>query len=499
MKINRMFEMILLAGCFVGSLVLGGCSGSSSPAANNTSTATVSAGAGGTTVASTTTTPDSVATVVVPKDTILRDSLGAPVTGTVTISATAVTSSSSLSSGALAATLSDGSGLVLDTVAAIVEITMTSGGSTVKTFSTPIIVNLKLPSSYAVGSNVDYYSFDGVSTWKKEGTAVVKADHSIDMIVTHLSSWGAMTYKAPAGSVSCTSTINDGGVNMMQDVDVSTTLLSNALTTKTDVNGSFTFSSIPANTAFGVKLSKAGYADLYSARISLASNSDSSARPYSMFTPAKLATWGNIAGKGMIRSKVLDSNNIGIQGAVVTATDAQDNTSYHVTYVDANISPTMVALTATDASGRYVVLNVPADRTVNVTASRMGYIFVPRVFDVKADSLSQSSIVGTLGMTESMISGKTFSFVYSYNNSSGIAILNADHTISVVGSSMTGTWAIISPTQMRSTLVTSSTNVETDIFTLTGATPTTFTGTQTWTNSSNANTGTGTMTYTLLN
>lgn len=507
MKKNRIVQKVWLIYCLICVFALWGCGGgsSSSPAApaTNKTTTTVTSGAGGTTVVSTSTTPDSVATVTVPQGTVLYSDIAGtlPVTGTITISTTAVTDRTALSSGALAASLSGGPGEIVDVVAAIAEIKMTSGGSSVKTFSAPISVNLKLPASYAIGSNVDYYSYDGLYTWTKEGTAVVKADRSIDMIVTHLSLWGAMTYKVPFSLVSWTSVITDNSTSSpLQGVAVTTTLLANTLTATTDANGSFTFASIPSNTSFGVKLSKAGYADIYSARITLAGSSNSSSRPYAMVTPAQLTAWGNNAGNGIIRSRVLDANNVPIEGAVVTAIDADNNTSYPVTYSDASVTPALVVNSAgTNSTGRYVVMNVPAGRTVNVTASRMGYIFNTRVFDVKADSLSQSSISGSLGMTESMISGKTFTFFYTYNNSSGTATINADHTISFPGSSMTGTWNIVSPTQMVVTFVTSPTNIETDIFTLTSATSTTFTGTMTWTNSSNANTGTGTMTYTLLN
>lgn len=205
------------------------------------------------------------------------------------------------------------------------------------------------------------------------------------------------------GLFSFTSAVNDGTVSTIPNpglpgVLVQTVGLPVAISTTTDSLGSYTLSNIPANTPFSIRMSLTGFADTYSHEMTLAANADSSNRPYSLFTPAKLTAWGNVTGNGAIRSRVVDSTNLVsgyITGATVTATNAITNAVYPVYYVD-----TLGALVTTGATtysnGIYIIPNVPAGAKVNVTASAAGYTsFVSRTFTVHADSVSASRIVGT--------------------------------------------------------------------------------------------------------
>jgi hypothetical protein len=173
----------------------------------------------------------------------------------------------------------------------------------------------------------------------------------------------------------------------------------NGLKTYTDASGFYTLAGIIKNTSFYVKMSQAGYADSYSARQNITANSNSSTRPYALWPPAKLAVWGNFSGAGVISARVVDSTNLEtgyIGGVVVTATDAADPAvTYPVIYSNATTGALDPALTSTAANGSWMFRNVPAGKTVNVTATKSGYTFNTRTFFVVADSVCQGRITGT--------------------------------------------------------------------------------------------------------
>lgn len=177
-------------------------------------------------------------------------------------------------------------------------------------------------------------------------------------------------------------------------VSVTTGGIAPAITATTDANGSFVLAGIPLNTPFFVKMSKATYSDTYSNTFPLTANMDNSDRPYAQYLPAKLTSLSNTAGNGVIRGRVVDERdpvNGFIGGALVTATDQVSGTAYPVRYTDS----TAGGPTKTETNGLYVIVNIPAGRTVTVTATRLGYTYNTRAFTVYADSISQARIFGT--------------------------------------------------------------------------------------------------------
>ncbi|GAM10090.1 hypothetical protein OR1_02377 [Geobacter sp. OR-1] len=218
-----------------------------------------------------------------------------------------------------------------------------------------------------------------------------------------------VSYTATVYDYSGASGIPAGGVT------VTTIGLAPQISTTTNTAGSFTLANIPSGIRFYIKLSKSGYADSYSGYMNYNANTDTSTRPYALWQPATLSAWGNTAGKGIIRSRVVESTNQDtgyISGAVVTATDG-NGTSYPVNYLDSSDN-IISGAAATDATGKYLVLNVPAGRIVNVTATKSGYTFNTRTFVVYADSVSQQRVVGTssgppsTGTPPATLAGKTW-------------------------------------------------------------------------------------------
>jgi hypothetical protein len=155
------------------------------------------------------------------------------------------------------------------------------------------------------------------------------------------------------------------------------------------VAGAFTLSDLP-DVPFYIRISKAGFADTYSAEITLSKNYyEDASGGFTLFIPTRLATnWGVTPGKGIIRARVRDQAGTPLGGAVVTVQSQQGHT-YTVCYDDACSD-----LTST-VDGRYVIKNVELGDTVTATAQKAHYTFNTRVFHTYADSLHQGQITGT--------------------------------------------------------------------------------------------------------
>lgn len=191
---------ILMASAAAVALVTAGCGGgSSSPSPDTPASATVTSDAAGKTTAPLTlTSSDGIATVTIPQGTVLyADTAGTqPVSGTVTVTVSAIQSTDELPADARTARLSGGG--TLSSIGTVADLTIAGDSTTVQSFRAPITVNLKLPQGFAApGAELPYYSFDGTS-WNPEGTASVKADGSLDMAVTHLSLWGGVRFAPTA-------------------------------------------------------------------------------------------------------------------------------------------------------------------------------------------------------------------------------------------------------------------------------------------------------------
>ena len=181
-------------------------------------------------------------------------------------------------------------------------------------------------------------------------------------------------------------------------VTVTTIGLTPAISATTDANGLFVIAGIPQSTSFSVKLSKASYADSYSSILTLTANLDTTDRPYAMFLPSALTAFGNAAGNGVIRTRVVastDQVNGFLGGAVVTATDQAGSATYPVKYTDDTGALSSTLTSTNPNNGLYTVVNVPAGHTVNVTAIKTGFTFNTKTFLIHADADSQGRIVGT--------------------------------------------------------------------------------------------------------
>ena len=277
-------------------------------------------------------------------------------------------------------------------------------------------------------------------------------------------------------------------------VAVTTIGLTPAITATTDSTGTFVLSAIPAGASFSIKMSLAQYADSYSNTFSQTGNQDNSDRPFSLWAPAAITGWGNSSGKGVIRSRVVSSTNQTtgyIGGVVVTATDitagVPAGTTYPVQYIDGSTGNISSTLKSTDpTNGLYVVLNVPAGNTVNVTALPVaGYTFNTKTFTVQADSVSQSRIIGTLAFTTTMISGNSFTYQTMPTNQTGggggdsgsvtFAAGGALNATSATNGAMTGTWSVNGAGQLIITWTGSTNAGKVETITLTGITGATLT------------------------
>lgn len=233
-----------------------------------------------------------------------------------------------------------------------------------------------------------------VATAATGGTAaVIVPTEVVSTITTSITAYTP----PPADSVTFTSRVMDYSATTAVPVkDAKVT--ANGLTTFTDAAGYYTLAGIIKNTDFYVKMSKAGYADSYSALMNISANSNSSSRPYALWAPAALSNWGNTTGNAVISARVVESTNLEtgyISGVTVTATNtASPTVTYPVIYTNAagTLDPT---LTSTDTNGKWMFVNVPAGITVTVSASKDGYTFNSRTFQTVADSVSQGRLIGT--------------------------------------------------------------------------------------------------------
>lgn len=257
----------------------------------------------------------------------------------------------------------------------------------------------------------------------------------------------ASSYTPPvANSVSDIATVYDYNTvstgTPLSGVTVTSVGLSPVITTTTDVDGLFVLAGIPQNASFHVKMSKAGYADAYSQTFSLTAHNDISNRPYALWLPSKLTVWGNLTGNGVIRSRVVTSTNLVngyIGGAVVTATDQADGTPYQVRYLDSVTGNFSGTLTGTDpANGSYLVLNVPAGRIVNVTATRSGYTFDTRTFTVYADAVSEARIFGTAVATPPPTTEFPIAATSGREMSLGAAFDGTNYLVGIQGDQISG-------------------------------------------------------------
>jgi Chitobiase/beta-hexosaminidase C-terminal domain/Glucodextranase, domain B/IPT/TIG domain/Divergent InlB B-repeat domain len=163
------------------------------------------------------------------------------------------------------------------------------------------------------------------------------------------------------------------------------------IATTTAADGSFTLAGLPSGNPFSLKLSMSGFAPVYSVNFNSATNVTSPSA-YVAYSPGDLTGWGVNAGKGVIRTRVVDSADQAtgyLGGAVVTAASSLHPAApYAVTYYDG----TNYGGTATYPNGVFMIVNVDDGDTVTVTASKPGWSTVSLDFLTHGGGVSEGRI-----------------------------------------------------------------------------------------------------------
>jgi len=167
-------------------VMLAGCGSDNLPGSSSTATTTALLSNGVTTASTSLSTGDS--TVTVASGTTLKDVSGAALSGSsANLTLTYANDVRFLPSGAsqLPAKRS---------LTAYIDLIITSGSQTVKTFSQPVTVTLNLTGSgVAPGDAVSLFSYSGTA-WSTgaEGVAIVDANYKVTFSISHLSIWAAL-------------------------------------------------------------------------------------------------------------------------------------------------------------------------------------------------------------------------------------------------------------------------------------------------------------------
>ena len=248
--------------------------------------------------------------------------------------------------------------------------------------------------------------------------------------------WEQFNYTASSTpTISFTGKITDVVGNAIQGAEVTKEGDSN-IKTLTDGNGDFTLTGLPSGTPFSIRLYKDGFVPVFSAIVNSTSNL-TSPRPFKLFTPSQIVSWGIQGTKGVINGAVADINNssTGLSGATLTATGSGGK-SYTVTYEDA---PHHFGGTATSANGHYYVLNVDDMDTVTVSVTLPGYSFMQtqRTFVVHAGAMNEGGFFG-----ESTGASETISLTPGWNLIS-LPIQPSDKSIANVLSGIPDKYSIV--------------------------------------------------------
>ncbi|MBW4053835.1 MAG: hypothetical protein HIU83_00235 [Proteobacteria bacterium] len=179
----------------VAMLTLCACSGSDSSVLPSSTTSKLTSTASTGTAADTTISLDN-ATIKIPAGTVMKDSTGAEVAGTLTATAK------------ISQTITDASASTAATAAAlqnayVLDLAISNGSQQVADLSQPITVTMKLPAGFNDGSQLVHYSHDGVSgtDWSYEADiASVNSDGTVTLTISHLSLHGIFKNISKAGS-----------------------------------------------------------------------------------------------------------------------------------------------------------------------------------------------------------------------------------------------------------------------------------------------------------
>lgn len=212
-----------------------------------------------------------------------------------------------------------------------------------------------------------------------------------------------------------TNPVADAAVSVLTDGNVDGTV--------TGVNGGFLLTGIPQGQNFELEITKTDYTPVYSEIFNWAQDLQT-LLPYGLFPAGTLPNWGVAAGNGAIIGRVsqLATPLDFLAGATVTAVNAGNpGQSFPVVYQDP-ANGAMGGATTYD-NGVFVVLNVPAGTTVQLTAAKPGWTFMQTAswLTVRDGALNETSFFATAAAVGS-ISGQVVAGASGYSSGNIIVV-----------------------------------------------------------------------------
>jgi len=195
------------------------------------------------------------------------------------------------------------------------------------------------------------------------------------------------------GSISASGTVQTSGMTPAPLSDVTVAQAGNPSVAGTsDASGIFTVTGLPSGQNFHLKMTKTGYAPVYT-KVFNSTQNITMVRPYSMFTDAETESLATALGLAPDTSAIMgravdqsDPLNTYVTGATASYTSALGNT-YRVVYSGGGGS--------TPADGKFYILDVVEGDTVQVTATKTGWTFPTITFATHSDGLMMGNVGGT--------------------------------------------------------------------------------------------------------
>lgn len=313
------------------------------------------------------------------------------------------------------------------------------------------------PTFGTVGSTVTIYgenfghTMPGNYVWFNETAATVTAASANQITVTVPA--GATTgriaisnlngasasfdnFTVGAGFVNYTSRVTDSAGTSLSGVSVQ--LVGSATLTTTDVNGSFTIT-VPSQTNVFLKMSLAGYLPVVSSGMTFSQNTDTSSRPFALFTSTEQDAWYSQAGiikapgTGIVYSRAVSARNplFTLPGVAMTATDGTNN--YQVCYTTSNV--VSCSASVTEGNGKFYILNVPDGTPLTLTATKTGYSNGTKTYQIAADTVSEGRVSLATNASSFVFTGKLLDSTTATLSGASVALLKDDG--STVGSTST--------------------------------------------------------------
>ncbi len=218
------------------------------------------------------------------------------------------------------------------------------------------------------------------------------------------------SFTVAAGFVNYTSRVTKSDGTSLPGVLIE--LLGTGTTTTTDVNGTFTIT-VPSQATIYLRMSLDGYLPAVSSGMSFTQDTDTSNRPFALFTATEQNTWYSqaattkVPGSGVIYSRSVSVRNplMTLPGVTLTATNAADGTTtYPVCYTVSNV--VSCGATTTESNGKFYIFNVPNGTQVNVTAVKNDYTDGTKTYQVATDTVSEGRISLATNATSYVFTGK---------------------------------------------------------------------------------------------